>query len=430
MHKNLITPLILICTLYFSCSNKSQPNPQNGGSDGIKISLVSGGNQTDTTGWLLPNPIVVKVTQNGTAVSNYNLVFEGSGCNDGRMDKYATKADGTVNYYWYLAGDLGQQSLKVIAVDANNKRVDSLTVNSTAIAAGSGGWHTSACTYPFGFSITALCKSGAGRLFTSFSGGPTYLKYSDDNGVSWNTVKALGSAHRFESVGASSANEVFAAADDGNFYSADNGQTWTTLPAQGFDFPYISGIIFTSSGNIFALSLHGSSYVSSDKGKTWTAATHSGDDSFVSPSEDQNGNLYFVGQTSGLIYKSADVGKTWKTLNFPNDRFVSLFIDKNNWFYASDNGFRTYGIYISKDNAVNFNLMATTADGFNDNISVQADGNLYFNRINSGLFRFNSTAGPAKLIFYIASPPPTPYIMAGNGSLISVNSSAGLSYSN
>jgi hypothetical protein len=260
MHKNLITPLVLICTLYFSCSKKSQPAPQNGGTNSIKITLVSGNNQTDTIGYQLANPIVVKVTQNGAPVSNYGVLFEGSGCNEDRVDGSITKTDGTAEYGWFLAGDVGQQTMKIFAVDANNKKVDSITINSTAIAPASGGWHYSACTYPFGFLIKAICKSGTGRLFATFSGGPAYLRYSDDNGVSWYSVKGLGNTHRFEMVSASSANEVFAAADDGNFYSADNGQTWTTIPVQGFDIPNITGISFTPSDKIFVTSQFNSVY--------------------------------------------------------------------------------------------------------------------------------------------------------------------------
>jgi hypothetical protein len=427
MHKNLITPLALICTLYFSCSKKSQPAPQNGGSNGIKISLVSGDSQTDTIGYQLPNPIVVKVTQNGTPLSNYGVLFEGSGCNADRMDGSITKTDGTAQYGWFLAGDVGQQTMKIFAVDENNKKVDSITINSTAIAPGSGGWHFSACTYPFGFTVTALCKAGSGRLFTAFSGGPAYLRYSDDNGVSWLSVKGLGKTHRFETVAASSANEVFAAADDGNFYSSDNGQTWATLPVQSFDAPNISGISFTPSGKIFVSTQLNSVCVSSDKGKTWTITPAtaftfpnlSGNDGdFACPSEDQNGNLYILAKESGTIYKSIDAGKTWVYLNFPNDRFESLFIDKNNWFYTSVNGSQPYGVYISKDGAATFNLLSSTAGGFNDNISVQSDGNLYYDISSTGLYRMNSATGPSKLIFNIEGSP-TPYIVAGNNNVIS-----------
>ncbi len=109
MHKNLITPLVLICTLYCSCSKKSsQPGPQNGGSGNIKIELVSGNNQTDTIGRPLANPIVVKVTKtNGASLSSYELLYEGSGCNEDRLDQLNIGADGTANYNWYLAGGYG-----------------------------------------------------------------------------------------------------------------------------------------------------------------------------------------------------------------------------------------------------------------------------------------------------------------------------------
>ena len=444
MNKILITPLILIILLFFSCSKSSQPGPKGGGTvSSVKIELLSGNNQTDTIGYHLPNFIVVKITQNGAPLKNYTVLYEGSGCNEDRMDKFSTAADGTAGYNWFLAGNVGQQTLKIFAVDDQNNKVDSVTAVSTAISPGSGGWHYSACTYPFGYTISALCKTGNGRLFTTLSGGPSYLRYSDDNGVSWYSVKALGNSHRFERVAASSANEVFAAADDGNFYSADNGATWTSLPAQAFDTYTISGLTFTTSGKILVAEQYKGVYVSSDKGKTWTTAPASlfvypnstgPDGDFACPSEDQNGDLYIVGKEFGGIYKSTDAGKSWAYLNFPNDRFESLFIDANNWFYVSVNGNEPYGIYVSKDGGTTFNLLSSSTTGFNNDISVQSDGNLYYTLSGAsigGLYRLNGINTPAKWIFYNDTPFNTPYVVAKNNNVVIANSLVGsLSFRN
>jgi len=443
MSKTLITPLLLISVLFFSCSKSSQPGPKGGTDSKVKIELVSGDNQTDTIGYHLPNFIVVKVTQNGQPLKNYTVLYSGSGCNAERMDRFDTGADGTAGYNWFLAGDVGQQTLKIYAVDEKNNKVDSVTAVSTAIAPGSGGWHYSACTYPFGYTISALCKTSNGRLFTTLSGGPSYLRYSDDNGVSWYSVESLGDSHRFEHVAASSANEVFAAADDGNFYSADNGTTWTSLPAQAFDTYSITGLAFTSSGKIVAVDQYKGVYVSLDKGKTWTIApaalfvhpNSTGPDAdFACPSEDQSGNLYVIGKELGGIYKSTDAGKSWTYLNFPNDRFESLFIDANNWFYVSINGNEPYGIYVSKDGGATFNLISSSTTGFNNDISVQSDGNLYYTLSGAsigGLYTLNGISAPPKWIFYNDAPFNTPYIVAKNNSIVIANSLGGsLSYRN
>src|ERR1700742_399240 len=121
--KSILLQLLTISVIFFSCSKSSQPSPGPKG-DGttdssIKIEIVSGDNQTDTIGNQLPVQIVVKVTKNGQPLSNYYVGYQGSGCNSDHMDTWLTGADGTVGYRWSLAGDIGQQSLKIYALDNN-----------------------------------------------------------------------------------------------------------------------------------------------------------------------------------------------------------------------------------------------------------------------------------------------------------------------
>jgi hypothetical protein len=456
MNKKLLLPLLLISMIFFGCSKSSQPNPQNNngtkgstgtsgstgstGSSGVKIEIVSGNDQTDTIGY--PHTINVKVTStSGASLAGYGVLYEASGCNVDNPSSVNLAADGTSGYIWRLAGDVGQQSLKIVVLDAQNKHVDSTTAVSKGIAPAIGGWHYSACTYPFGFDVLAMCKLSTGRMFLVLAGGPAYLRYSDDNGVSWNSVKGLGNTHRLQSVVSTPTDEVFVVTDDGNYYSGDAGQTWTSLGMAGFNsVGAISGITYTSSGKLFVTTQFHSLYISSDKGKTWTVVpssalinprgTGGGDTDFGSPSSDQNGNLYVLSDESGTIYKSTDVGKTWTALNLPSYQFESLFIDKNNWFYTSVNGQPSYGVYVSKDNGATFNILSNSTTGFNQGISVQSDGNLYYTIETQGLYKLNGVSGPAKMIFSNVGFE-TSYIVAKNNNVVVGDRSLGfLRYNN
>lgn len=444
MYKNLIVPLLAISILYFSCSKSSQPGPKNNtGSSSVKIEIVSGNSQTDTVGYPLLKPINIKVTStSGSPLTGYGVLYQGSGCSVDNPISVNLAADGTSAYYWYLAGDVGQQSLKIVVLDAQNKHVDSTTAVSNAIAPAVGGWHLSACTYPFGAVVTAFCKLSTGRMFTVLAGGLAYLRYSDDNGASWNSVKSLGNTHRLLTIVSTPADELFVATSDGNFFSNDAGQTWTSLGVQGFDTgPMVSGIAYTPSGKLFVTTQYNSLYISSDKGKTWLIVPPTAfvipnstghPSNFNSPTEDQAGNLYVLSYETGTIFKSADGGKTWTYLNFPNIRFTNLFIDKNNWFYTSVNGQPAYGVYVSKDDGATFTLLSSSTTGFNQEISVQSDGNLYYTMYGSGLsvnstglYRLNNAIAPAKWIWGNIALGFAPYIVTKNNNVVEADGLAG-----
>jgi hypothetical protein len=110
MYKNLITLLAAPCILFFGCSKSKQSDVHTNPPVPVKIELVSGSGQADTIGKLLTDLIVVKVTKNGSPLSGYKVQYQGSGCNDDRLDQFMTKPDGTAADGWFLGGDVGQQT--------------------------------------------------------------------------------------------------------------------------------------------------------------------------------------------------------------------------------------------------------------------------------------------------------------------------------
>jgi photosystem II stability/assembly factor-like uncharacterized protein len=421
MNRNHIA-LLLICIFCFGCSKKKQPAPQNGNTAAIKITLVSGGGQTDSIGRQLPNPIVVKVTQNGEALSNSIVEFQGSGCNEDLPFTFQTGADGTCSYNWSLAGTVGQQTMKVFALDAQNKKLDSVSAVATGLATGPG-WHFAACT-PFGVPAFSFCKLSSGRLFASIE--ESGLRYSDDNGMSWNLVKTLGSL-TFDYVVSSPTDEVFAFDHaNGLYYSSDAGTTWTALTVPPFNTANISAEVCTPSGKLLVTD-QSKIYISTDKGKTWTSANTfippngtGGDSGMTNPAEDKNGNLYVIGLESETIYKSSDVGKTWTAVPRPGENDCAFYVDNNNWFYKgrSDPG---GGIFISKDNGATYTQLINSPNAFFEYLSVQSDGNFYYDNSALGLYQTAGVSSQVKRIYDNSISTPLPYIVAKNNNIVVLN---------
>lgn len=430
MKKNLILPLSAIAILYFSCSKSNNKENSPTTTTPVKIEVVSGSGQSDTIGKPLPNPVVVKVTQNGTPLSGYKVEYIGSGCNSDNTITVATQADGTTSANWWLAGDVGRQTMEVYAVNSQNQKVDSVSATATGIATGPG-WHYSACAVPFGYTAASIIKLSSGRLFTCTNGDRTYIRFSDDNGASWNAVKSLGNSHAIFLLLASSTDEIYAfASGESIYYSNDGGQTWTAevfLP-----FNTVSSAICTGSGKLIVTE-QASVNISVDKGKNWIIVPRSafsppnssggGDTNFNSPAEDQQGNLYVAGQESETIYKSTDAGITWTPIPRPNILDFALYIDHNNWFYLSRSEPGTGGIYISKDAGITYNKIVSYGNVFIDNMSVQSDGNFYYQYLGVGLYQATGINSPVKRIFdySLNFAEDAPYVVAKNNNIITAD---------
>jgi hypothetical protein len=410
MNKSLIASLSVACMLYLGCSKSKQPGPQNTTDNAIKITLVSGSGQTDTVGQTLLSPIVVKVTQNGAPVSGYTVQFTGSGCNSDRADLLNTKSDGTASYNWSLAGDIGLQTLKAYAVNAQNVKVDSIAATGTGVAPGLG-WETSACSLQEDVMPSSMCKLSTGRLFACYSS--LELRYSDDNGISWNLVSSFGKTNSPEFVVSTPADGLFVfSTSDVISYSADAGATWSVVgkPAIGT----ITSAICTPSGRLFVTDPE-TVAVSSDNGKTWiTPAASFNDSQMGSPTEDKNGNLYVAGGETQTIYKSADGGATWTPVADPPREDVGLYVDNNNTFYKSTS---ISGVYISKDNGATYSLLISSPNSFITAMSVQSDGNFYYDNPGKGLYQLVGS-NPPRHLDDNESSIPTVYILAKNNNIV------------
>lgn len=421
MNKNLFNIAGAACMMLWGCSKSNDSgNGPHTSNQTIKIEIVSGNGQTDTVGEPVPNSVVVKVTENGSPVSNYTVQFQGSGCNQNDPELAGTQSDGTASFIWWLAGDVGTQTLKAYAVNAQNQKVDSVSVTATALAASGPGWHFSSCDIPRANTTSSICKISSGRLFAAWL-AKAYLRYSDDNGMTWNAVTSLGNSHTLYGVLSGKTNELFVFAHDGTYYSADGGQTWSNNGA--IPFADYSSAACSNSDLLMVADEHSALYISGDKGKTWTTygtAAFPGESSLNWPAEDANGNLYVVGQESGTLYKSANNGTTWVALPHPNQLVFAFYIDNNNNFYLSRSEPGTGGIYISKDGGNTYSLLTSYQNIFVDNMSVQSDGNFYYAVRTVGLFEAPGINTPVKMIFSYTDnfEETAPYIIAQNGTMV------------
>jgi hypothetical protein len=433
MKINLIT-LFAACILFAGCSKDKSTKPQNTQpASSIKIQIVSGDAQSDTVGHQLTNPVIFKVTKNGSPASGYTVLYQLSGCNSDLANESTSAADGTAGQLWNLAGDVGQQSMEAIVLDASNKHIDSVTAHATGIAPGKG-WHPSACGIQGGLMATSFCKLSTGRLFTCFSSGKAYLRYSDDNGLSWNAVKSLGNSHELEYVFSTANDGLFAFAyNEGPLYSSDAGQTWTTLATTPFATEEIANVSYTASGKIFLISRESGLYISTDNGKTWTSASktllNSANDVLFCASEAQNGDLYVVSQGTGRLYKSVDEGAHWTDDTKPtsppvaNEQDEWFYIDPaTNYFYKirSDNA---GGVYVSKDNDATYTQLINVGNQFLDEFSIQSDGNMYYDYLFKGVYRASITGANLTRLVPSETSVDLPYILAKNNNFMVVSDS-------
>jgi hypothetical protein len=429
VNKNPIAAILTACLLYYSCSKTNEPDngPQNAGDQQVKIELISGNDQTDTIGNPLRYPIMVKVTQNGLPVTGFSVQFQASGCNEDQIISTASQPDGTAGYTWSLSGEVGKQSMKVYVLNSHDQKLDSVVATATALSTRLG-WHNSGCSLQGSASATAFCKLSSGKLFAGYRTGKTYLRYSDDNGISWNAVKSLGNNHFIANIISSPSDELFAfTSGDGVFYSNNSGQTWSNLGTPPFNADLMTSAIVTPTGKLMVTSGDIPLCISVDKGKTWTAI---GNTTFVpqnpnnplfnNPAEDQSGNLYVVEQQNETIFKSTDAGKTWKPIGEPGSDF-SFYIDNNNWFYKSIS-YINGGVYVSKDNGAIYNQLTTYAKDYMENMSVQSDGNFYYEDLDRGLYSYDSVSKSVRLIFPFTSSGLQSYIIAKNNNIIVANS--------
>ncbi|MFI5159431.1 MAG: hypothetical protein ACHQF4_11235 [Sphingobacteriales bacterium] len=402
--------MAILTLLDCSCSKKNNPTPPSPANN-YKITLVSGNTQTGAIGYGLKDSIMIKVTDNGNAASNVQVQFIGSGCNEDLATNVNTKANGSASYYWTLSADQGQQTLRAVII-AGGKRIDSTNASATAVTAAALALpQKSACTPNPGSEATRILQLSTGRLLACFP-GKTSIRYSDDDGVSWNPLTGFGSKHSVAAMAISPQDEIFVAAEnEGVFYSKDAGNTWADISPPTFDKTDNSAdIAYTSSGKLIFSGLYNDVFISTDKGSTWINSTGlNNGGSYTEALELNNGDMYIL-CGNNVLYKSTNHGQSWTP---QNNRlilnFSAIYVDNKGWFYEASgiSGSSPDIITVSKDNGATFTNLVTytnpTFQPYINNISVQRDGLLYFGELSYAICRLPN---PGQVMNYTLTQYP------------------------
>jgi photosystem II stability/assembly factor-like uncharacterized protein len=375
--KLYLLPLLFI--FVSSCKKSSTTDPATKVTSVYKIEVVSGDNQTDTIGKMLPKAVEVRVTKAGLPAKNLFFRVEYSGCSNNNGAIYNTIGLGLNNfkYNWLLQGLNTKQVLKVVLLDSVKHAIDSINVNATGIIP-THGWYIGSCAFDNNLPST-LSKTPSGRILAGYN-SPGYIYYSDDNGTSWHPFTSFPSYKYVHKVLSISATEIITGGDLGINYSKDNGLTWEdrTVPATKSDLlsNNIQDMYYSKSGKLYFLGYD--IYMSADKGVTWKKINGDipSNNIWRSIREKNNGDIYVVTYSGGL-FTSANGGTNWRLLNNQSFNISSLYIDDNNDFYAGVGS----GVYRSRDNGVSWTGIYTAPKlaGFAiETLDISKQNNMFY----------------------------------------------------
>lgn len=389
--KKLFYLVPVLAAFFFGCK-KDKKGPVNP-SGSLYLQVTHGNNQTDTIGNRLKDSIIIKASKNGSALTGYIVQFKRSGCQELVTTEAAVSSAGQASYAWYLSGQTGTQSLKIILLDNSRNKVDSLTVNATGVAP-SSGWHRGGCLQNFPVNHVAALSSG--RILASVN-EINYPYYSDDDALSWHPLTTFPNTHFISKIISTSAGTFLATQNEGIFLSGDNGQSWTNVSSGIWNVQEFSDMNYTANGDLIVTNASGL-FISSDNGQNWSE-----DDfglpagSATYPVELPNGSLLVIGSDNSVYMLPVHTGN-WQNIgdfgNYILSNVESLYVDDKGALFAGTPHNAPDGvarIYESADGGQSWSpvFMQSTLSGLSypniDNIS-KINGVYYFAYAGIGLY--------------------------------------------
>jgi len=418
MKKIILLRISVLCMLLLAaCSKSHQDNPTD---SSIKIEILSGNNQTDSIGVTLKDSVTIKVSKAGKPLPNYFLQFHILGCDDDLLSERQLNSAGIGVFSWRLTGVIGKQSLKVVLLDNNRKKIDSITAIANTIK-NSRGYVRSACTP--NANPLLLSKISTGRLLALFADVP-FIYYSDDNAVTWHKLVSSVSFKSPYRLVSSPANELFLLDNSSLYYSGDMGKTWTIRnplnAASG-----ITAITYAPSGKLITVTANTDDkqiQISTDKGLNWTPiGSGYPHHNYIQVNEDKSGDLVFLGDAGyivvnhGALWHELNPTLTYRMTGMTTDDKGNLYIGRLGSTYNTD-------LLKSGDSGTTYNVI-NSGPYLDASMTQQSDGNIYIWQITNGIMKLSASNTLVRV-----TPPGLQasgvYVLAGNGSLVFGDNSA------
>ncbi len=377
----IFIPFLLL--LLFSCKKNNSVNTKGK----IKIEVISGNNQHDTTGRTLRDSIKILVTLSGQPLPKTSIEIIQNGCTKNQQAILITRQDGIASFSWTLNSTNGQQLLNIYALDSLQNIVDSTTATAEGLIF-DHGWMPCDCI-PSG-NLTNMILLDDGRLLIAAN---DMLYSSSNNGISWNSIASFPDQGFFNNIAAFHQN-IFLQNSRIIMYSTDNGATWQVMNSIA-NFGSFVVLRITAYGKLF-LSTSNGVYMSTDLGQTWVnistlAKNWLGYSSFYNVfSESTTGTLYAVNNNQEL-WVSADTGASWFQIIALNQVTTVFADEKGNVYLGKEVGSTQSGIYKLDKSSNTWNVL----NYFQDTPGREADienitevnNNFYFTVANYGLMK-------------------------------------------
>ena len=299
----------------------------------LYISIHHGNNQIGEYNKLLPDSLVVKITdKEGNSISKVPIRFEQkTGYGDISPGWVLTDSSGLAYTRWTLGCNSDFYEVNAFLTDSISNKIDSVLFSAKAII--QSGWGK-AC---------GIERSGPFESFFREHNGVIYfLNYgkvytTQNGGISWQELENLPTSSNIFDIQFNSKNWMYVATSyDGVYYTEDY-KTWHKINNGFINHSDVTSFLVEDTCLFISFNFDGL-YRSTDNGSFWRKLLINGksNEEYVYINRHPNGQLYLFDKWD-TFWNSIDNGDNWEYVKL-DSRYVhseieDFIIDKNGTFY-------------------------------------------------------------------------------------------------